>query len=432
MKNPRVIIVEDQRALALALAAAVRQLGAPSELAPTAAQARALMESSERFDAMILDIGLPDENGLAFLGSLAPEARPPTIVVTAHGEIQNTIEARKLGVVEFLTKPLDFAEFQESLRRILDAGGSASGKPEDIGDAEDVAFIGAAAAMRPVFRQIAHACASDDPVLVRGETGTGKSHAARLIEKNSGRSGETRTLVAGPATTVEELTQAYDEAGSGVLVMEDVELLPPVVQAELVRRIEAEGEGVPRLVATTGDDLHARVREEAFRSDLFYRLQVLEVRLPPMRDRMDDLPALVSYFLGQLMPGRVVEVSEAAMAQLSAHEWPGNLLELRNTLAYALTVNSGARAIDVPDLPSAIAGGEVEQGAGERWRLIQALDGWLDARLEGGDSVTYRSLSEGLEAELIRRLLKRYDGKLARLAAALGANRTTLRKRLRD
>ncbi|MDA0766151.1 MAG: response regulator [Verrucomicrobia bacterium] len=431
MSQSTILIVEDQHALALALAAAVSQVGAASKLAPTAAQARELLEGGASFEGMILDIGLPDGNGLEFLASLSAERRPPTIVVTAHGEIQNTIEARKLGVVEFLTKPLDFGAFQNALRRMLES--SVSKGKKAVAVAEGLAFIGAAASMRTVFRQIAHSCASDDPVLVRGETGTGKSHAARLIQTNSARGGPAHVLAAGPATSIGELEAALGGAGKGVLIIEDVGQLAPDLQGVLVGRIGEEESGeFPRLVATSGDALHERVRDGSFRSDLYYRLQVLEVRLPPLRERLEDLPALVSYFIGQLMPGRVVEVSDAAWRRLSIHDWPGNLLELRNSVAYALTVNPGATVVDEWDLPPYLAGGG--EGGGERMplRLGQALDGWLDERLSVEEGPVYRELSEALEAELIRRLLKRYDGKLARLAAALKANRTTLRKRLNE
>jgi len=430
MKPPRVLIIEDEHALALALAAAVRQGGASSELAPTATQGRNLLESGRRFDAMVLDIGLPDENGLDFLASVDAGLRPPTVVVTAHGEIQNTIAARKLGVVDFLTKPLDFDEFQSSLRRLFEP---RRPEPEPVEPAgEGAPFIGAAAAMRPVFQQIAHSCASDDPVLVRGETGTGKSHAAHLIQGHGVRQGPARVLPAGPATTTGELTGALQNASGGGLILEEVGLLAPDAQAELVRQIEAAaGEGLPRLIATTSEDLRARVSDGLFRSDLFYRLQVLEVRLPPLRERMDDLPALVSYFIGQLAPERSIGITDAALACLGNHDWPGNLRELRNAVSRALTVNAGAAAVDVPDLPPYLAGDRTSAGAGpSSRRLVEALDAWLDERLDPAEFPAYRDLAGALEAELIRRLLPRYDGKLARVAGALHANRTTLRKRL--
>ncbi|MBL48016.1 MAG: Fis family transcriptional regulator [Roseibacillus sp.] len=431
MNLPRVLIVEDEHALALALGAAVRQGSAEGELAPTAAQARKQLHSGTRYEAMILDIGLPDQNGLEFLESLPEDVRPPTIVITAHGEIQNTIAARKLGVIDFLTKPLDFDEFQSILHRVIKPQG---GKLDPASPAtETVAFVGAAPSMRPVFQQIAHSCASDDPVLVRGDTGTGKSHAALLIQGNSLREGPAGTLVIGPSTTAGELNDALQRAAGGVLILEEVASLKPEGQAELVRQIEAGKEGeFPRLVATTHKDLRELVTSERFRSDLFYRLQVLEVRLPSLSSRMEDLPALVSYFIGQLIPERNLSITGGALSRLMAHDWPGNLRELRNSIAFALTVNTGAAAIEENDLPTHLQQDRPVPVDEAPTLLMQALDDWLDARLQENPEPVYRTLAESLEATLIRRLLTRYDGKLARLATALQANRTTLRRRLQN
>lgn len=431
MKTPTILIVEDEHALALALAAAVRQAGAHGELAPTAAQARQFLASKKPVDAMVLDIGLPDQNGLEFLESLEPARRPPTVVITAHGEIENNIAARKLGVVDFLTKPLDFAGFQATLKRVLPARRSTrKGNQEDTSGS--VAFIGAAPSMRPVFQQIAHSCASEAPVLVRGETGTGKSHAASLIQLNSNRSGPVSTLTSSPTTTAEELTEALQETAEGVLVIEEVALLQTDVQAELVRHLETESTAkLPRLIVTTSDDLRERVSEGTFRSDLFYRLQVLEVRLPPLANRMEDLPALVSYFIGQLSPDRVLDVTDRALQRLSAYPWPGNLRELRNAVAYALTVSTGAASLDDDDFPPYL-GQDAKAGQDSPDQLAQAIDQWLDARFTGEDPPLYRNLADTLEATMIRQILKRYDGKLARMANALQANRTTLRKRLQE
>ena len=431
MNLPRVLIIEDEHALALALAAAVRQASIDSDLAPTAAQAQKKLESRTSYEAMILDIGLPDQNGLAFLESLPEESRPPTIVITAHGEIHNTIAARKLGVIDFLTKPLDFDEFQTTLARVVKP--QRTRRDPKNSAPETVAFIGAAPSMRPVFQQIAHSCASNDPVLVRGDTGTGKSHAAQLIQSNSLREGPSGTLVIGPSTTTGELNAALQQAVGGVLILEEVASLNPEGQAELVRQIEAGTEGrFPRLIATTHEDLRELVGRERFRSDLFYRLQVLEVRLPSLSSRMEDLPALVSYFIGQLMPDRNLSITEEALSRLMSHDWPGNLRELRNSIAFALTVNTGAAAIEDSDLPAHLQQDFSAPVDEDPALLVQALDGWIDARLGDDPEPVYRNLADSLEATLIRRLLTRYDGKLARLATALRANRTTLRRRLQN
>ena len=431
MDLPYILIVEDEHALSLALAAAVKQAGFQGEPAPTAARARKALQSKRNYHAMILDIGLPDQNGLEFLESLPATQRPPTIVITAHGEIENTITARKLGVIDFLPKPLDFTEFQGVLRRVAKPVLSQQDTPDPAPEA--VAFVGAAPSMRPVFQQIAHCCASDDPVLVRGGTGTGKSHAARLIQGNSMRSGPSETLVIGPSTSSKPLNSALKKAQGGVLILEEIASLNPEAQAELVRQIESGSPpDFPRLIATTREDLRNLAQDGTFRSDLFYRLQVLELRLPSLRNRMEDLPALVSYFIGQLIPDRNLSITEPALAQLMSHDWPGNLRELHNSIAFALTVNSGAGAIEGSDLPDYLRGETSDTDANAPALLVQALDSWLDARLNEEEGPIYRDLAESLEATLIKRLLERYDGKLARMASALQANRTTLRRRLQN
>jgi len=426
--SPRVLIVEDERALAIAFAAAVRQAGAASELAATAARARRLLRDSPPFDALILDIGLPDENGLAFLSGLPEAERLPTLVVTAHGEINNTIAARKLGVREFFTKPLDFATFTGALATILRPVAHRAAPATET----DSAFLGAATAMRPVFRQIAHACASDEPVLLRGETGTGKTRVARLIREHSrGKEGPFVLHAAGTAALGEALTNAQ----GGVLVVEDLAALSPSDQALLVRGIEAADATFPRLLATVSQDLAKAVNAGAFRSDLYYRLQVLEVSLPPLRERLEDLPALADFFAAQLAPGRRIEIHDDALARLLAHTWPGNLRELRNVLSFGLTA-AAATLIDRRHLPAYLMGppavpGEEVDSTHLPEPLVRGLRDWIEARFRQESAPTYRELSETLETGLIRELLPRFGGRLARLATELQANRATLRKRLK-
>jgi len=427
--TPRVLIVEDERALALAFAAAARQAGAASELAPTAARARRLLRESGPFHALILDIGLPDENGLAFLRGLAERERIPTFVVTAHGEIENTIAARKLGVREFFTKPLDFAAFTAALAAELRAALPEKEAVRPL--AGDGAFLGAAPSMRPVFRQIAHACASTEPVLIRGETGTGKTRVARLVHEHSSTA-EAVWITHSPGEG--NLESNLRQARGGSLLIEEVGGLDPEEQGWLVRSMESADDSFPRLLATSSRDLAAAVTTGALRSDLYYRLQVLEIRLPPLGERLEDLPALADFFAGQLAPGRLVEFAEAALACLLGHDWPGNLRELRNVVSFALTAAAGAGLLESRHLP-------VHLGAGARpamdpegevpKALRRALSHWIDERLESDPRPNYRDLSEALESVLIEELLPRYEGRLARLAADLQANRTTLRKRLR-
>lgn len=428
MKAPRFLIVEDDRALSLALAATVRQAGVESDQVATAAQARkALREAASPYAALILDIGLPDENGLKFLESLSPEARPPTIVVTAHGDLDNAITARKLGIRDFFTKPLDFEAFKKTLRQLVDQERDTATLPQP-----GAAYIGASPAMRPVFQKIAHACGCDDSVLITGQTGTGRSLTASQIQRHSSRSGKPCvTLRTMGRDQTEQVCRALDEAGDGVLILDDLAGLNLDAQAELLRRWEQENERLPRILAVSGETLREDVQAGQFRPELFYRLQVLEVHLPPLRERMEDIPALFGYFLAQLQPGRSLNVDQSVLDQLERYPWPGNLRELRNVASFVVTSCAGGNRVTMADLPAHICAEipEGDQQSPEEAGLENALDAWLG---ETGQLPPYRELARRLDHILARRLLRRFDGKLARMAEALEANRTTLRKRLKS
>lgn len=426
MKSPRILIVEDNRALSLALAAAVSQRGATSEVVATAMQARdQLYRTTIPFTAMILDIGLPDMNGLEFLKSLPMESRPPTIVITAHGEIDNTIQARKLGVHEFLRKPLEFGLLKESLNQLL------AQPTEDTNALEKPsAYIGAAPAMQPIFQQIAHACATEIPVLISGETGTGKSVTADLICRNGQiHTGECVLYRPSPEDQQEEIKSVLEKARGGVLVVDSLKNLNKSSQTELLHQWENESSNFPRIIAISDSDLRTETKSGRFRNDLFYRLQVLEIRLPALQERMEDLPALFSYFLAQFQPGRSIYVAKDTLNYLEQHPWTGNLLELRNVASFAITACGSGNQILPVHLPEYLRDG----GRGESTRAQDSLDKALDQWIEdSGDLNSYQNLANSLEQKLIHLLLQRFDGKLARMANTMNANRTTLRKKLRN
>jgi DNA-binding NtrC family response regulator len=426
MKVPRILIVEDNRALSMALAAAVSQCGATSEVVATAMQAQEqLRKSSFPYSAMILDIGLPDRNGLEFFRDLPREIRPPTLIITAHGELENTILARKLGVREFLNKPIEFEALKEFLNRLIaDSKGSKEHREPSS------AYIGAAPSMRIVFQQIAHACASNEPVLITGETGTGKSTTADLISRNSQTKQDTKVLFRpGTGDQLEALQAVLEQAGGGVLILDKLRDLEKKAQAELVHQWEKERDDFPRIIAISDLDLRNATQNGAFRNDLFYRLQVLEIRLPKLQERMDDLPALFSFFLAQAQPGRSIAVDEESLDRMQAHHWSGNLLELRNVASYAITACSSGNLIQPRHLPEYLVNSVSSENQTLKDSLEKALEEWIEA---SGELNSYQQLAEELEARLIRQLLGKFDGKLARMANTMQANRTTLRKKLRN
>ena len=180
-----------------------------------------------------------------------------------------------------------------------------------------------------------------------------------------------------------------------------------------------------RVIATTRASLHEAVQSGEFREDLYYRLNALEIRLPSLGERAEDVPVLAQYFLGLAANDRALSFSPEALAVLAQHAWPGNVLELRNAVEYAVGV-CGGRQVLPQHLPASVAIEPLDDGTG----LVASLRGWLDEEFaEKGEYLRYAHLIGELEGELLRELLRRYDGRPTRLAAALGMNRTTLRRR---
>ena len=414
MKTRRVLVVEDEHALALALSSVVVRAGA--EAVKVASGAAALEQLEEGgFSLVILDIGLPDMSGLEVLQRAFPGDAPlpiPVLVITAHGNLENAIAARKLGASDYLVKPLDLPAFQEVLGRYLKPVKKPDAMPGVV--ETETTLIGGAAAMQPVFREVAHACSVSMPVVISGATGTGKSLAARVIHTNGTQQG-------GALVTFEGDAQSSDRGGT--LLVEDVDGLDSADQEHLLKQIEADAD--LRVIATTRDSLHAAVAAGRFRDDLYYRINALEIRMPDLADRIEDVPALAQYFLGRSASDRVVVLSPEVMTILKKHSWPGNVLELRNAIEYAVGVCGGAQILP-QHLPASVVVNRAED-AGE---LVAILRVWLDeAFSEGGEKLRYADLIGGLEGELLKELLRRFDDKPTRLAAALGMNRTTLRKK---
>lgn len=413
MKMRQVLIVEDEHALAVALATVVVRAGA--EAVKVASGAKALEElRGRRFSLVILDIGLPDMSGLDVLREAFPdggELPVPVLVITAHGNLENAIAARKLGVADYLVKPLDLPAFQEVLGRLLKPARKILDEPV-VAVETGTTLIGGAVAMQPVFREVAHACSVSMPVVISGSTGVGKSLAARVIHAN----GEQRQGA---------LFSIKDEvpAGGGTLLVEEVDGLADAAQETLLAVLDSRED--VRVIATTRGSLHEAVTVGKFREDLYYRINVLEIRLPDLADRVEDVPALAQYFLGRSASDRALVFSPEVMALLEKHAWPGNVLELRNAVEYSVGVCGGSLILP-QHLPASVVLARIDKGDG----LVGSVRNWLgDVFDEKADAVRYADLIGELEGALLAELLRRFDGKPTRLAAALGMNRTTLRKK---
>jgi DNA-binding NtrC family response regulator len=433
---PSILIIEDEAALAQALRAACEQMG---HFAKAVANARAGLEQAQQaagsLRLIVLDIGLPDRRGL----DLLPELRRllpavPVLIITAHGSLQNAVAARQQGAAEYLVKPLDLSAFEQAVNGLF----RQSAVTADASREEDAlpVLTGSSAAMQPVFKSIAHACTSTAPVLLRGPSGSGKTLAAHVIHAHSSRAaGPFITLACGDLPPAGEpfAGKLLEQARGGTLLLDEVCDLPSEFQAQLLRLVEnqapAPGSGQSpdvRIIAATHRDPAGEAAAGRFRKDLYFRLNVIEISLPALRQRMDDIPALAQVLLARIAPGRELQLAPETLTRLTSWDWPGHVRELRNALEHAASVSSGPLLLP-SHLPPALRGGP-DSAAIDR-RLHNALAAWITARLKR-PSPTYDVLHDELESRLLTVLLPHFENRPTRLAAALKMNRNTLRKRL--
>ncbi|MBL8733579.1 MAG: sigma-54-dependent Fis family transcriptional regulator [Planctomycetes bacterium] len=454
-----VLVVEDEAALASAIGILVQRLGHPVRTAASATLGLQRLRQ-ERPALVVLDIGLPDLNGLDVLMRIkAIDAALPVLVITAHGNLQNAVEARKRGAAGYLVKPLDLPEFERTVRALLQEAEPvlAAAVPPPDADAAPL-LIGSSPAMQPAFAAIAHACAVEAPVLITGPTGIGKSLTAKVIHLHGARHhGPFVTLSC--ASLPESLLEAelfghekgaftgaaetrsghVDRATGGTLFLDEIGDVPMPLQVKLLRFVEEkvfvrvggrqEQKVDVRIIAATNQDLEAAVRARRFREDLYYRLRVLEVKLPPLADRRGDIAGVAAYLLAGIGRGRSLSLSREVVAALEAHTWPGNVRELRNVLERAAAVCQGAVLLPT-HLPPELRPGTETRATANFPALDAAMATWVDDRLR--HEAKYSDLLDELETRLLALLLPRFDHKPTHLARALDVNRATLRKRLRD
>ena len=445
-----VLIIEDEAALATALSRVCQRLGWHAELRASGnAGLRAL--ASGNFDLAILDIGLPDLSGLEVLEKARARApQLPVVIITAHGKLENAVAARKLGAAAYLVKPLDLREIERTLTQILAT--AAAPASADAPASSDAQLLGDSPAMQRVFLEIAHACTTDAPVLLSGPTGSGKTLAARSIHIHSARKnapfvalhcgalqeqlleselfGHERGAFTG---AVSARPGHIERARGGTLFLDEIGDISPTVQAKLLRFVEERAftrvggrEDIRvelRLITATNKNLRDEVKAGRFREDIFYRLHVLEIGMPPLRERTADLAVLAANFLRTAT--RPLTLAPASLALLERHDWPGNLRELRNVLEYAAAVCTGPVILPA-HLPRDIHE-RAPSAPSHDARLATVLAEWLDARLL--EKATYRDMHDAIESLVLRHLLKRFDGKPTLLARATKMNRVTLRKK---
>ena len=444
-----ILIVDDDTAFRDTLAEALCDLGYQVSQAASCEAGLRRLEAGG-IDLAIVDLRLPGDDGLAFLRA-APALAPgvPCIMLTAYAVGSNTIEAMRLGAFDHLTKPIGRETLAQTLARALRTRQSDSDGDTAAADQRQAGeqMLSNSEVMRAIFKRIGLVADSDNSVLVLGETGTGKELVAQALHANSARHAGPFVAVncaAIPADLLEselfghvkgafsgataDRAGRFREADGGTLFLDEIGDMALPTQAKILRVLQ-EREVTPlggrhalpvdlRIVAATHRDIEADVAAGAFRADLWYRLQVITIHLPPLRERPEDIDLLATHFLQQGASGRAKRLSGAALAALRAHVWPGNVRELRNTMQRAIALSEG-ELIEVEHLGLNAARTPHTQTAAATATVDDIdWDGPLDAAVAR------------LESVMLLRALAACAGNRSQAARRLGLSRQQLYRKL--
>lgn len=454
-----ILIVDDDLHLRQSFDKLLTQEGHAVKTAASGESALPLVRSSE-FDLAIMDVRLPGMNGLeTFKAIRGIEPLLPVIIMTAFGTTETAIEATKMGAFDYILKPFNIPEMLDLIGQAVEAGRFMRSRVElDVSPetASSEAIIGRSRPMHEIYKAIGRVASTDATVLIRGESGTGKELVARAVYQHSSRAARPFLVincVAIPETLLESELFGYEKgaftgassrrvgriekANGGTVFLDEIGDMPFGIQAKILRLLQERSierlggrEPIPvdvRILAATNRNLEAALAEGRFREDLYYRLKVVTISLPPLRERAGDIALLSDYFLtryskkmGIANPG----INEDAARMLNSYSWPGNVRELSNTIQKALIFNRGG-----PVSPE-----DIERASGiERAASVEkpdapeeALRSWVRELLasEGGDLFDWAM--EQFSAMLIDEALKITGGNRTRAAKLLGLSRPTL------
>jgi DNA-binding NtrC family response regulator len=446
----RILVVDDERRQRDILQMILEAEGYETTTASNGRQALVALASSPA-EVVLTDLKMPDMTGIELLsalgekGALPPGAAfPCVILMTAHGTIDSAVEAMRKGAFDYLTKPLEKDELLLVVRRATERSHLVRENRmlhEQLRDRFRLEnIVGAHGSMQDVFRIVHKVAASTSTVLIYGESGTGKELVAKALHQESDRRSRpffAVNVAALPESILEAELFGYEkgaftgaearkiglieQATGSTLFLDEVGDLKPHLQVKLLRALQEREimrvggtERIKidvRIVAATNLDVERAVREGRFREDLYYRLNVIAIVLPPLRERRTDIPLLVEFFLQKSAGGARREVSAEALKLLTSYDWPGNVRELESVIERALLLGEGDRILPA-DLPAGVREGATRRGPVD----LEIPDGGIDL--------------EELERSLIRKALAKSSGNVTRAARLLGLSRRTLQYRL--
>ncbi|MCO7232989.1 MULTISPECIES: nitrogen regulation protein NR(I) [unclassified Cobetia] len=458
-ETARVCIVDDDRAIRWVLERALAQPDLEVETFERADQAEAsIMRQCP--DVLITDIRMPGTDGLDLMARVR-EKYPdlPVIVMTAHSDLDSAVASYQGGAFEYLPKPFDVDEALALVRRAV-AHARESKAPAAVPEGLTKEIIGEAPAMQEVFRAIGRLSQSHITVLINGESGTGKERVAQALHQHSPRAGKpfiALNMAAIPKDLMESelfghekgaFTGAtalrrgrFEQADGGTLFLDEIGDMPAETQTRLLR-VLADGEfyrvgGITpvkvdvRIIAATHQHLEKLVEDGRFREDLFHRLNVIRVHLPRLSERREDIPRLMSHFLGEAARELSTEpkvLTEAAEKHLTRFDWPGNVRQLENTCRW-LTVMASGREVMIEDLPPELRDASGTEAASGDWR--GAFREWADRALAAGHTHLLEEAVPDFERILIETALKHTGGRKGEAAELLGWGRNTLTRKLK-
>ncbi len=467
MSEPKILIVDDEEASRYGMARALKNYSITE--AASVESARQAVATS-RPDLILLDYNLPGASGLDYILELAATGNaPPVVMITAHGSERTAIAAIKAGAYDYLAKPFDVDELRLVVKNALEASGlrlenerlrAELKAARGVGD-----LLGMSEQMRRVYDLINKVAATDVTVLICGESGAGKELVARAIHERSSHRRDGDFIAMNCAALPSELIESelfghekgaftgaagqrkgkFELASGGTIFLDEIGDMSLNTQAKLLRvleerRIERLGGShtIPidvRVISATNRDLAAAVAEEKFRADLYYRLRVLQIDLPPLRERREDIPMLAEHFLqtyAKRYQLKCVEISVEAMKRLVAYDWPGNVRELRNAIERSAVLADG-KALRPDDLPEELKSAQTPKTPADTFQRSSP-----EGAAESADLLPvpyladFREARREFERAYIERVLAETGGNVTRAAERVGMHRQSLQQKLKD
>ena len=455
---PRILIIDDEPAICWSLKERLTDQGHVVQIAASVERAEEILNTFSP-DIIVLDIRLPGEDGLSAIPGFRKRLpSTPIIVMTAFGDLQTVVDAVSRGAFEYLVKPFELTEFLSVISRAIQTLSK-----ETTGLSQPVVpnqLIGRGPAMQAIFKQIALMAPTEFPILINGETGTGKELVAEAIHRHSNRRTGPFVRVSlaslNPSVIESELfghgkgafTGATEDrqglfelAENGTIFLDEIGETPPAIQVKLLRVLESRsftrvGTGNERttnarVLAATNRDLRTMIVEQNFREDLYHRLKVFSIELPPLRSHREDLRPLVEYFVGRHFHSMMPNVTDEFWVEVEKRTWPGNIRELRNAIDHAVVLSRGGPlvAAHLPAKPVVIP---PEEESVEQLRL--AIASWVQRQLSepqnDGMNDLYRQFSNVADAALLNEVLNHTQENRSAAAKLLGLDRATLRAKL--